>query len=76
LLCISNFVGKFRKFQITIDGTFSETAIVVYRLPTKENKLQFFVSVCSKQTKDCRFHFRLQQTMPAKTVVTTLQCYS
>ncbi len=40
-------------------GTFAETAIVDYRyfLPTKENKLPFSVSVCSKQTEVCRFCF-------------------
>jgi hypothetical protein len=39
-------------------GTFAET-IVDYRLPfaTKKNKLPFPVSVCSKQTEVCRFHF-------------------
>jgi hypothetical protein len=31
--------------------------ITVYRLPTKENKLSFSVSVCSKQKEACRFHF-------------------
>jgi hypothetical protein len=40
-------------------GTFAETAIVdlVYRLPTKKNKLPFSISVCSKQTEVCRFRF-------------------
>jgi hypothetical protein len=37
-------------------------SITAYRLPAKENKLLFFVSVCSKQTELCRFRFRLQQT--------------
>jgi hypothetical protein len=39
--------------------TFAEAAIVdtVYRLPTKENKLSFFVSVCSKQKEVCHFRF-------------------
>jgi hypothetical protein len=34
-------------------GTFAETAklFTVDRLPTKENKLPFSVSVCSKQTE-------------------------
>jgi hypothetical protein len=31
--------------------------ITIYHLPTKENKLPFYVSVCSKQTKVCRFCF-------------------
>jgi hypothetical protein len=40
-------------------GTFAETTIddTVYRLPTKENKLPFSVSICNKQTKVCRFRF-------------------
>jgi hypothetical protein len=40
-------------------GTFAETAIVVYRLlcATKENKLLFSVSVCSKQTEVFCFCF-------------------
>jgi hypothetical protein len=40
-------------------GTFAEqqTSITVYRLPTKENKLLFSVSVCSKQTEVCHFRF-------------------
>jgi hypothetical protein len=43
-------------------GTFAETAIVDYRLPTKENNFLFPFSVCpppptSKQTEVCRFRF-------------------
>jgi hypothetical protein len=44
-------------------GMFAETAFVVYRisfadhLPTKENKCPFSISVCSKQTGVCHFHF-------------------
>jgi hypothetical protein len=40
-------------------GTFAETASVDYRLPlsTKENKLMFPISVCSKQTEVFRCHF-------------------
>jgi hypothetical protein len=41
-------------------GTFAETAIVDYRLSfadQKTNKLPFTVSICSKQTEVCRFHF-------------------
>ncbi len=37
-----------------------QTSITVYCLPTKETKLQFSVSVCSKQTEVFLFH--LQQT--------------
>jgi hypothetical protein len=45
-------------------GTFVETAIVdtICRLPTKENKLTFSVSVCSKQMEVSRFRFSSQQT--------------
>jgi hypothetical protein len=45
-------------------STFAERAIVDYRyrLLTKENKLPFSVSVGSKQTEICRFHFPLAQT--------------
>jgi hypothetical protein len=32
-----------------------QSSITVYRLPTKENKLPFSVSVCSKQTEVGRF---------------------
>jgi hypothetical protein len=39
-------------------GTFA-LSITVYLLPTKENKLPFSVSVCSKQTEVCCFHFQL-----------------
>jgi hypothetical protein len=40
-------------------GAFDETAIIDYidRLPTKENKVSFFVSVFSKQTEVCHYHF-------------------
>jgi hypothetical protein len=39
-------------------GTFAETAIIdFYRLPTKENKLPFSISVCRKQMEVCRFRF-------------------
>jgi hypothetical protein len=41
-------------------GTFAETSIVDYHLSfagTKENKLLFSVSVCSKQTEVCHFRF-------------------
>jgi hypothetical protein len=40
-------------------GTFVETAIIdyCYRLLTKENKLLFSFSICSKQTQVCPFHF-------------------
>jgi hypothetical protein len=31
--------------------------MTVYRLPTKKNKLPFFVSVCCKQTEVCHFRF-------------------
>jgi hypothetical protein len=34
-----------------------QSSILVYRLQTKENKLPFSLSVCSKQTEVCRFHF-------------------
>jgi hypothetical protein len=39
-------------------GALVETAIVNpgYLLPTKENKLPFTVSVCSKQTEVAVFH--------------------
>jgi hypothetical protein len=45
-------------------GKFTETVPLgsVYRLPTKENKLPFSISVCSKQTEVGRFRFRLQET--------------
>jgi hypothetical protein len=38
-------------------GTFAgqQLLIIIYRLPTKENKLPFSVSVCNKQTEVCRF---------------------
>ncbi len=40
-------------------GTFAETvtSITSILLPTKENKLSFSVSLCSKQTEICCFHF-------------------
>ncbi len=38
-----------------------QSSIIVYRLPTKENKRPFSVSVCRKQTEVCRV-FRLQKT--------------
>jgi hypothetical protein len=43
-------------------GMVPETANVDHRLSTKENKLQFTVSVCSKQMEVFRSVFRLQQT--------------
>jgi hypothetical protein len=42
-------------------GTFAETSIVVYRIICQPRKMMS-VSVCSKQTKACCFHFRLQKT--------------
>ncbi len=38
-----------------------QLSITVYPLPTKENKLSFSVSVCSKQTEVFHFHFPLSK---------------
>jgi hypothetical protein len=45
---------------ITIDGARllkQQKSMTVYCLLTKENRLPFSVSVCSKQTEVCRFRF-------------------
>jgi hypothetical protein len=34
-----------------------QSSITIYHLPIKENKLPFSISVCSKQTEVCCFHF-------------------
>jgi hypothetical protein len=34
-----------------------QTSFTVYCLPTRANKLPFFVSICTKQTEVCRFRF-------------------
>ncbi len=34
-----------------------QSSITAYHLPTKENKLPFFIFICSKQTEVCHFHF-------------------
>jgi hypothetical protein len=34
-----------------------QSLITVDRLPTKENRLPFLVSICSQQTEVCRFRF-------------------
>jgi hypothetical protein len=39
-----------------------QSSITVYRLPKKENKLPFSVSVCSKQTEVCHFSFPFAAT--------------
>ncbi len=34
-----------------------QTSFTIYHLPTKKNKLPFFLSVCSKQKEVCCLHF-------------------
>ncbi len=36
-----------------------QSSITIHPLPTKENKLLFSISVCSKQTEVCRFPFQV-----------------
>jgi hypothetical protein len=38
-----------------------QSSIIVYRLPAKENKRQFSLSICSKLSEVFRFYFLLTE---------------
>jgi hypothetical protein len=57
---ILNIIGNKHRWACLLK---QQSSITIYNLPTKENKLQCSVSVCSKQMEVCHFHFpHLQPT--------------